>query len=277
MRRLRSRSRGLSEIVGTLFLVLIVVAAATAFSIFIASYQAQLEKEQNITQLRGLENLTVLHVLPLVNKSAPRDWLALNFTVASLWIDPSILTSIRINDQPIANYSAWGVNLDTGQYESTGVAAGGTLNIVPHDEFWIQVDVSNGSSDSFYNHNFGVANASYIKFDLLTYYTNDFESTFVPPDAVAVVSQIQIFSNGNYTTLPLLDGSQSFQQGQGSILNWTWIVGGHALGSNSIHALGAKYVLTSLTPHSPANLYNVTLTVQNNEGLEGATFIQFLY
>ncbi len=59
---LRPDRRGLAEIVGTLMLVLIVVAAATAFSFFVASEEQTNLREQNQLHLKNLENVTIQSV-----------------------------------------------------------------------------------------------------------------------------------------------------------------------------------------------------------------------
>jgi flagellin-like protein len=56
--RRRLGSRGLSEIVGTLMLVLIVVSAATVFAYYVASYEQQLIAEQSLNHQRSLESST---------------------------------------------------------------------------------------------------------------------------------------------------------------------------------------------------------------------------
>jgi flagellin-like protein len=55
MRSVRQQHRGLAEIVGTLMLVVIVVAAATAFSFFVSAYERQVLSEESQQHDRTLE------------------------------------------------------------------------------------------------------------------------------------------------------------------------------------------------------------------------------
>ncbi len=62
MRRVRGNSRGLSEIVGTLILILIVVAAATALSVFVTGYEKTVLSQEANTHERTLESYTIFGV-----------------------------------------------------------------------------------------------------------------------------------------------------------------------------------------------------------------------
>src|SRR5690348_9978222 len=113
MRRISRSRRGLSEIVGALMLVLIVVVAATALSAFVASYQKQLQAEQAIHQDRTLESLTILHAAPPLNATETK-LAQLQFTVASLSVNPSTITRIEINHQPLQQYNTSRLDLASG-------------------------------------------------------------------------------------------------------------------------------------------------------------------
>ena len=77
-------------------LVLIVVSAATAFGLFVAGYQKQVQQRQAISQQKSLESLTVLRVTPALNVSLTR-YALLNFTLASLYINPVTITEVSVN------------------------------------------------------------------------------------------------------------------------------------------------------------------------------------
>jgi hypothetical protein len=265
--------------VGTLFLVLIVVAAATAFSIFVATYQAQLEKEQSYTHNRNLEMLGVLHVTPWANYDGSGDWAYLNFTIASLWIDQSVITGIDINDNPVANYSAFGLNLMTGQAQQYTVGFGGQFFVGPDEQFNVNISAipgmtAGGINSGFYNTQLHLPSTTYLKIDLYTAYDNDFDRAFIPPTAVPIVDALQVFSSGTFVTLPLLDGSQSIQPGNSTIISWSWVV---TSANPTITAQGEKVVPPGIAPSSPAVPYSATLTVTNNDGLEGTASVTFDY
>src|ERR1700691_2976019 len=114
MRSVRRNDRGISEIVGALMLVLIVVVAATALAIFVSQYQKQLQTQESLTHDRQLEDLSVLHVASRATTGSNPDWVWLNFTVASLYINPSVVSYITINDQPLKQFNVSIFNVTTG-------------------------------------------------------------------------------------------------------------------------------------------------------------------
>ena len=108
MRRFRRHERGLAEIVGTLMLVVIVVAAVTAFSLFVASYQAQVQAEQNAAHNRALEDIRILSVSTVLNTSAVppnSNYSSLSFVAGSLDVNTMTVNELAINGQVINFYT----------------------------------------------------------------------------------------------------------------------------------------------------------------------------
>ena len=258
MRSLRG-GRGVSEIVGTLMLVLIVVVAATVLSAVIASYQKQLLAERQLAQNRGLESLVIVHAAPSLANGGG-SWLRLNFTLASLYINPSTVTNIRLNDNPLKQYTTWRLNLSTGNFQAGTVGPGGQLVLGPRDEVAVVISLNaSNSSFSFYNTSFALHTTDYVKIEVLTSYENDFTRVFIPPTAIAIVSTITSFSNGTFVTLPVLDGSNSFQPGNGTLVSWAWKVT-----PDNIVASGEKAVVKFNATFAS---HTITLTVTNSFGL----------
>lgn len=267
-RRARPNERGLSEIVGTLMLVLIVVGAATAFSLFVSSYQKQLQAEQAIDQARNLESIKILRATTELNSSAPGNstLLDVNFTVASLNVNPAVVTSLGVNNHAVRNYTVWQLNLTTGQFESDTVAAGGQLTLAPREQFNVLVDLSGGPTDSFYDPSFVLHTSDYVQLDVLTAYENDFRGVFLPPTAVALVSLLQTWNGTAFVPAPLLDGSQSFQPGNATIVGWSW----------SIEPDGTTVIGEKASPRfTTTGLHSILLTVTNSVGLIGTAQLQY--
>ncbi len=256
---MRSR-RGLSEIVGALMLVLIVVGAATALSLFVASYQKQLEAEQTLTQNRGLEKIDVLRASSTLNASAPSSGalLTVNLTLASLNVNPATVIEVMLDNQVVRNYSAWRLNLTTGQFETVTVAAGGQFALAPREQLNLLVDVSQGPGSSFYDPSFSLRDTDYLQVDLITGYENDFRAVFLPPTAIALVSLVQTWNGTALVSTALLDGSHSFQSGNGTLVRWAWSVA-----PDNTTALGEDATPTFTTK----GLHAITLTVTNSFGL----------
>ena len=62
MRRFRGNSRGLSEIVGTLILILIVIAAATALSVFVTGYEKTVLSQEANSHEKSLESYAIFGI-----------------------------------------------------------------------------------------------------------------------------------------------------------------------------------------------------------------------
>jgi flagellin-like protein len=267
MRRILSRL-GLSEIVGALMLVLIVVVAATAFSAFVATYQKQAQAEQAIQQDRNLEKLSVLNADPQLSRNGAQ----LNnfvFVLASLSVNPSVVTEIAINHFPLLQYNTTRLNLTTGTIQSGAVGAGGELFLGPRDQVTINVSLnaSETSSYSLYS-TYVLTTADAVQVDLFTGLENDFTRVYIPPTAIAIVTQLQTLSNGSYIPLPVLDGTNSFQPGTNeSIVSWAW-----TLTPGNLTATGERVVEGGLAANT---LYTITLRVTNSDGLVGSATITY--
>jgi len=268
MRALRG-PRGLSEIVGALMLVLIVVVAATAFSAFIASYQKQVQAQQQIAQQRSLEALTLLNAHPTLD-AAHTHLDAVTFTVASLSVNPSTITGISIDHEPLKHYNTSRLNLTTGTFDLGVVGPGGTLAFGPRDQVTVEVDTNPGDVGgfSFYDSAFVLHTTDDVQVDLFTALENDFTRTYIPPTAIAIVTPIQTYSGGVYVTTPVLDGTNSFQPGNASLVAWAW-----SIEPGSLTAFGERVVEPGL---ASGTTYNITLTVTNSDGLLGAETIAYL-
>jgi hypothetical protein len=251
-------------------LVLIVVVAATAFSAFVASYQKQLQAEQALAHDRALESIDIIRVSPTLNVSA-HSWASFNFTVVSLDVNPSVITSVSVNGQPLRQYAAIGLNLTTGAVETITIGAGGELALGAREQFNILVNANPGNTSSFYASATAIPYTSYVELELFTAYGNDFTGEFLPPTAIATISALQSFNNGTPTTIPLLDGSNSFQPGNATIVAWNWnVVPGNESGFGE--KVAAPYLVHTF---GPPVIYTVFLNVTNSDGLIGFDQISY--
>jgi flagellin-like protein len=270
VRGLRSDRRGLSEIVGSLFLVLIVVGAATALSVFVASYQKQLQSEEALNHDRNLEAITVLHLRPTLEVNHTSDWGLLNFSLASLDVNPMVVTGVSLNDQALQNYTAWALDLSTGDYTTITVGPGGQLPLDPREQVNVLVDVVAGNNSSFYDRSTVLAATDYIKIDVFTALQNDFGRVFIPPTAIALVAPLETLSNSStYESVPILDGSSSFQPGNATIIQWNWSVSN---AGNVSYFTGEKVADHTMVA---GKTYTILLTVTNSDGLLGTDSIPY--
>lgn len=267
MRSLRRNGRGLSEIVGTLMLVIIVVSAATLLAAFIASYQKQLQTEETFSHDQSLESIKILGLVTVLNASAT--WFNLiNFTIASEYIYSSTVLSIAVNNVPLSafwwkdlsNHSAW---------QRTSLALSQNLVVGAQQEIDISTNASRADHQANYSYNFSAAPLpnQYVKIDVYTLLQNDFSRVFLPPVGLAVVSNLTL-SPSNWATL--LDGSQSFQPGgNATIVQWNWNVTPFAAPAD-FHLYQGEEVEVS-PAFATTSRYWVNLTVTNSVGLIGTT------
>jgi len=184
MRSFRRRDRGLSEIVGTLILILIVVSAATLLAAFVASYQKQLQSEQSYAHDQSLESIHIL-ALSTVSNAAGTSFTSFSFELASEYVNPSSILGITINGDVIGPFT-W-TNLTTGL---TGTyVVGENLELQPFDIVQVNLGLTcPGSSCSFPG---AVPTPNtYLNFNVYTVLQNDFTRVFLPPVPLFVVSEI---------------------------------------------------------------------------------------
>lgn len=259
MRSLRRSDRGLSEIVGTLMLVVIVVTAATLLAAFVASYQKQLQTEEAFSHNQSLESLKVLGLITSLN-AAGTSFRNINFTLASEYINPSTILSISINNVPLRSF--WWEDLANRSWQET--VLGQTLTLAPQQEIYVSTNTSS-LNDSFLSA--PPLPDQYLKFDVDTVLQNDFSRVFLPPVALAVVSNMTLSVS---TSVTLLDASESFQPGgNATIVQWNWSVTSFASPGKPLYYLGEKVEVSPV--FVTGKQYWVNLTVTNSDGLLGAT------
>ena len=246
MRRFRRSERGLSEIVGTLMLVVIVVGAATLLAAFVASYQKQLQTEETFSHDQGLESIQILGLTTTVGNGT---FTTFAFTLASEYINPSGILDISINGVPLLDF-AWD-NVTTNTHGTYNVGNVNNLIVQPFDQVIISLCLVATCSTAGGNITFSFLSPSdvplpnhYIKFDVFTHLHNDFSRVYLPPTPLAVVSELNPSGNNPIT---LLDGSTSFQPGtNASIVDWSWTVTGDGLESTSTSLSGAALTVNTI-------------------------------
>jgi len=248
-------------------LVLIVVAAATAFAAFVAAYQKQLQQEQSFTHDQNLESIHVLSLSVALNANRTA-FTNLSFTLASEYVNPSIILGISVNNYPLVSFS-WRNLTSRAWY---GVVLPEQFTLAPLQEVVVATNLATG----FLNTSYIPLPNQYIKVDVYTVLQNDFSRVFLPPVALGVVSQTNPSAGGNMT---LLDGSSSFQpEGNASLVQWSWLVSGGALNNTSQPSYqGEEYQISPALPSLTVNetAYSIILTVTNSDGLVGTEDLSF--
>jgi len=218
MRRFQAHDRGLAEIVGTLMLVVIVVAAVTAFSLFVASYQQQVQAQQSYVHNQALESLHVTAIRPHYNVTSHLyDSLAL--TVVSNDIHPTVIADLTINDEAVDSYNVTATSVPLQGVTIPFTVANADFTMPAESSITVLV-----AYPYSFNGNTGItlSISQYIKINLFTAYQNDFTQVFLPPTAVIA---IDVQTTGLSSVETILDGSHSYQQGgNATIVSWNWTV-----------------------------------------------------
>jgi flagellin-like protein len=258
--------RGLAEIVGTLMLVLIVVAAATAFSFFVAATEQTNLAQQTALHMKNLENVTIQAVVNTpTNATFPG---SIVIVLSSSDIYATNLTDIAVGGNPATRFcqTAGGCSLtnasDAANFQTFTAAGGsGYVNLTPFTVTAVTINYT-----SFYIQPF-VFNEKSLLVQMGSARGNEFVSTLFPP--------IPEFGVTSISGWPVLDGTQSYQphasgSPTASIIGWLWNVKdptGTASGDGNYSGQQAQ-LNDQLTPDV---VYTVTLTVTNTLGLSASS------
>ncbi len=273
MRSLRRSDRGLSEIVGTLMLILIVVSAATLLAAFVASYQAQLQKEESYSHDQSLESIHILAMNTSLNLAGTQ-FATLAFTIGSESVNPSTIVGLSINNNALK--TIYWKDLDNGT-KGSGTPAP-YLNITSLEEVMIWLNLNSSQSGfSFFEPSAAPTVNQYIEINIYTVLQNDFSRTFLPPVALGAVSEVNPSGEPGDASV-LLDGSTSFQpEGNSTIIEWNWTVfndtSGMYLNNSPLYGEEAQFSASDFI--GGGDQYLVNLTVTNSDGLIGATSIDW--
>jgi len=242
-------------------LVLIVVAAAIGFSLFVASEQKIVQAEEAAKRLQEQENVSV-GSLALSNENT-----TVTLAISSLDVNNITITGMTVDGDPVQAFGE-GPLLAPGCFS----LASGTLSCanLPLPAFSLASVTVNGSDSQFSYNPFKLV--APIVVDLFTARSNEFVESFIPPVASFAVEYI-----GGY---PLLDGATSYQPSGSSgvvatIDQWTWSVTCTSLDktlcpsgtddngtySNQETQLPNEFVAKAT--------YSIVLAVMNTDGLTG--------
>lgn len=218
--RRRIDRRGLAEIVGTVILVAIVVAAAAAFSLFVATYQSQLQNEEKATHDRNLE---MVHFL---NISVGAGGFPVYATFESGDVNYMNLTGYELNNFAV---QSWGFYPRGGSVPSwmTDQACPNDTSIVTQEA--CQMIAPSQTVTAVLIPSYPVI-SSPIGLGLFTALANEFRFTFLAPVAIATVDIVQ---SGGGPSTPVFDSTGSYQPTEpdnASLVAYSWtIVASHAV------------------------------------------------
>ena len=265
---------GVSEVVGAIMLVLIVVVAASSFAIFISQYQESAQAQRLDDQKRAQEKIGVLSIVPEASPDGS-EWVSLNFTIASLHKERSEITRIAINDRMVMKFDIYRVSPYTGNLEKLELSALDQLYLASKEQISLHVDLDDPLS---MNSPLTISTSGYVKIDISTAWSNEFSKTFAPPSSVATYSSGSWFNvvSGKYEYYATLNGRSSVAYDKAYIVSWEWSLEST---NRSNSTMTEQVNLTGPVcrfdyPYDDGN-YTVMLTVKDNFGMIGHSTIVF--
>ncbi len=266
-------------------LVLIVVAAATAFSFFVASYEKQVLAQETSQHDRALETGRVLSIQICTSAVCPAlyDELPTSARVADHVVNVAFVSSDP-NTMVFTNYlldgtsvQSWLLFNTSGKTPAWMASADGGCTLSP------PVNASCGFLAPFEAVNltlilpYAATLPTPISLSIFTSLSDVFSYEFVPP--VAIV-QTTILPEGTYSE-PLFDASSSYQPSGGdnaSIVSYTWYFWDVSTSSNvtpSSPYTGPQIEVSQFSSAETSQVYDVTLIVANSDGLTASTSVYY--
>lgn len=263
----RGNARGLAEIVGTLMLVLIVVAAVTAFSFYVATVEQTDLNERTQLHYKNLENVTVQGVVFGTVTVGTLSNNTITLDLSSTDIYATYVTDVEINGNPATSYCLQsGTSLGCYNFPING---GFTLNLSQFSVIPVTFFTGGtaGGSTSFYLP-WTAPGPSGMLINIGTTRGNEFQDTLFPP-----VPKIGIQFVDNY---PILDGTGSYQPHEGTFVNatidsWTWTVTDPANPTDPDIGTYNGQQAQMPDPFISGAAYTITLTCTNTLGLSATT------
>lgn len=257
MKKLANDSSAVSEIVGALMLILIVVVAASSLAVFVSQQQKILQDNQLLKSEKDGESLLIPSLNIESNSTAITN---LTMSITSMHQGNSQINRITINNHVLRDYNVTRLN-PSGNYGFTIQNYTKVISLASQETISIKVNMSD-----FFDM-VELKNDSEISVKLFTVLSNEFDRVFFSPTAIANINVESQWnsSDQNFTPYLILDGSESDQPGDTTIILWNWTVESH--GVNYTVQDGRK---VRFDPPVPGK-YNITLLVENANGLIGVS------
>ncbi|MFZ3384182.1 MAG: hypothetical protein WA144_09675, partial [Candidatus Methanoperedens sp.] len=247
---------GLSVVVGTLLLIIVVVGSVSALALMVNEAQKK-EMERNSLRIAvESENLKITSLAPRADNLSDENWSTITINVVNLNTEEARIVGININNRNAKTYTD-GVREYNSQSQfpvPEGASRQIILNLVANSSF-----NSTSSLNISFTPPLNISRKDPIRVILFTSLANNFERVFLPPVPIIKVNvESEIIANMSMEVLTL-DGSDSIYR-EGTIINYSW------QGDNFTPGSGQKYKTNNFT-----RPFNVTLTVTDSNGMQGST------
>lgn len=249
---------GLSVVVGTLLLILLVVASVSALSIMVSEAQKKGMEQRSLSAAVESENLKILSMA--LNNKSDEDiyWKTINLTVVNLNTEESRIVGININDRNAENYT-----------DTEGVKVYNFRNQFPVPAARSSQIVLNLTSN--FKSPLNIYKNDSIRVILFTSLTNKFEHVFLPPVPVIKVNVESEQIGATFNDVLSIDGSDSFDS-EGTIVEYKWQIGNWSSFSNTsiLDNLSGQKTRMNFNLSNTGRFW-INLTAKDSTGMMGFT------
>ncbi len=213
--KLLENESGLSVVVGTLLLIMIVVASVSALSVMVSEAQKKEMDQRSLRAAVESENLKILS-LALNDSDGDGYWNTIILDVVNLNTEESRVVGININERNAENYT-------------DGIKGYNFQNQFPVPSARSRQIFLNFTSN--FTSPLNISKNDAIRIILFTSLTNQFEHVFLPPVPIIKVNVESEQIGTEFHDVLTLDGSDSFER-EGTIINYRWQVGNDTWNQN---------------------------------------------
>jgi hypothetical protein len=252
--KLLENESGLSVIVGTLLLILIVVASVSALSLMVNEAQKKEMDQRSLRAAVESENLKILS-LALNGPDGDGYWNTIIITVVNLNTEESRIVGLNINERNAENYTD-GVRDYNFQKQFT---------VPPARSMQIFLNLTSNFTSPV-----NITKNEAIRIILFTSLTNQFEHVFLPPVPIMKVNVESEQIGTEFHDVLTLDGSDSIEH-EGTIVEYKWEVGNWSMGNtSSLGNLNGQKARMNLNLSNTGKFW-VDLNVTDSKGMLGFT------
>lgn len=276
----RHNDHGVSEVIGALMLILIVVISGSALAVFISEKQKDIQNQDRVDTQRDLEKIRISHITP--TKTTGTLWQDLEIDLSSLYLEGSAITRVLINGEIV--YAATKYNSSSGSFDIP-VSFNSPMDMGSLEVAILKVSLQDAN---FYGSKPDISETDYIRIDVHTELLNTFTKVFQPPSSIILVSTESQWdpSTTSYIGVTLIDGSSSFHPDDDAfIVSWNWSVIGDDDGDGIFgetaeeifNLTGPKARIDSSFTAPAGSNHEITLIVTDNSGMKSTSTYVYNY
>ena len=252
MKLLKDES-GLSVVVGTLLLILIVVTSVSALALMVSEAQKKEMEQRSLRAAVESENLKILS-LALNDSEGDGYWNTIIITVVNLNTEESRIVGLNINDRNAENYTD-GVRDYNFQKQ---------FPVQPARSMQIFLNLTSNFTSPL-----NISQNDAIRVILFTSMTNQFEHVFLPPVPIIKVNVESEQIGTEFHDVITLDGSDSFER-EGTIIDYQWLVRNGTNGTSFLgNRSGQKARMNNFNLTNTGKFW-VDLKVTDSNGMKGS-------